>query len=573
MRIRRGQRLLWLSVIFLLAISALGGRLYVLQVTHHEERSREADSQRALKLPIYSTRGWIFDRQGRPLTDPRDEWGVAVFPPLVKDPEAEAMAVAAVLGTPDESTVRGLVRRMKATGQASWLADSIDQQKAEAVRRMGLPGIVAAPFANRYGHDSVATHLVGFVTHQGDQTVGSMGLEAMYNKELSGQAVPHLALYRDARGNPLNGLGIRTVVKEDGKPPYNLFTTIDLDVQKAVERTIDDWIQAEMARRNRAGSPAIVPPEAGVVVMDPRTGEVLAMASRPNYDQKTYMGAYDHFLLNWTVREFEPGSAFKPLIAALALELGKVSPDEAFTCPGYYQVGGTKFADFEGHAHGRLTFAEAVAKSCNVVFAKVGYERLGATGLRQVGELFELGRTTGRVPGEESGRLPNLTYGGDVAQASFGQGGLMVTPLQMARAYSAIVNDGMLPEVRLVDAIKDPAGKVIDRMPAGESKRVFSAETAERLRRMLAGVTAPQGAGTGKKAWVPGPGAAGKTGSAEAGGETTHAWFAGYVPLGAPKYVIVALVPNGDNRNLGSEVAAPLFRAVGEAVLKATGGY
>ncbi|MDB4896547.1 MAG: spoVD [Firmicutes bacterium] len=551
MRIRMGRRMLWLGAVVLLIVSTLGGRLYRLQVTKADIYARTAFQQRTLSLPVNSGRGLILDRHGVPLADPQRRWGVAVFPQLVQDRQGEARALANTLGLSEDLVS---LRLATSQNQPLWLVSQVSAAAAAGVQAMGLPGIAADQMELRYGREALARHLLGYVNDAG----GQLGLERAFNQQLAGDGGAALVVYRDGTGRPLAGLGIHKVAPATGKQPYNLYTTIDAGIQSVVE-------QALGTQRGAA------------VVLDPATGEVLAMASRPQYTyaELAQLLADSHAgseLLNRAVTAYAPGSVFKAVVAAAALDSGKVSLDEHFYCPGHYEVGGHTFTE-AGGGHGDITFREAVAKSCNITFLKVGYERLGIEGMRQAALRFGFGSATGALGAgtawadEQPGRVPAPGDGGAV-QMAFGQGELTVTPLQVARAFAAIANGGTLPPVRLVTALKTAAGEVVGRPEAGAAQRVISEEAAAALQRALVAVTDPRGAGTGKKAWVEAGGAAGKTGSAEAtddaGHPTVHAWFAGYLPAAAPRYVVVVMAEGG---GAGGAVAAPIFNQIGTAIL------
>jgi len=562
LRIKIGRRILWLALMSLLGLAALGGRIYHLQVAEGERYARMAFQQRALSLPLAGRRGQIVDRNGIPLTDPQVSWGVAVFPPLVEDARGVARALAPVLGLPEAE----LQRQVEAASSPQWLATGLSEATAAAVEAMGLAGIGVGPVGQRYGPGALARHLVGYVNSQG----GQLGLERALDAELTGDAVPSLVTYLDGTGKPLDGLGIRTAVPTWGKPPYTVRTTIDSRLQQAVERVLDQ-------QRTDDGSPW----RGSVVVMDPYTGEVLAMASRPQFSyhelERLLAGGEGSFLLNRAVVNYPPGSVFKTIVAAAALERGLVSPRERFYCAGHYEVDGHRYEEAAG-AHGWITLEEAVAQSCNVTFLQMGYERLGLEALREAALRFGFGQPTGALgtdrpwPDEQVGRVPEAGESGAV-QMAFGQGALEATPLQVARAYAAVANGGVLPPVRLVTAWETPTGEVVGRPRAGAPVRVMRPETAAALRKALEKVTDPDGPGTGTGAWIPGAGSAGKTGTAEAvdasGREISHAWFAGYLPVHRPRFVVVVLVEGGGR---GGRTAAPIFRQVGEALL-ATPGY
>jgi cell division protein FtsI/penicillin-binding protein 2 len=555
MEVRIRIRILWLSVVVLLILSALGGRLAYVQVYKSTEYSRIAYSQRTLSLPVAGSRGQILDRHGALLTDATPGWRVAVFPPLVKDRTQESQALARVLQIPE-----GVVwNALDPKGHPLWLDPVLTQAQAASVRTLQLPGVAVGVSAGRYGPDPLARHLVGYLNEQG----GQLGLERVYDKALAGTAAPALVAQVNALGDSLDGLGIHVVQPGAGKPPADVHTTLDAQIQMEVERVLDHPPQ---------GDPRTL--RAAVVVMDPSSGDVLAMASRPQFDYGGLgraLARADAPLMNRAVAAYEPGSVFKPFEAALALEKGLVQPDEEFFCNGHFTLGDHQFGE-PGDGHGHLTFAEAVAESCNVTFMAVGYDRLGPDGIREAARRFGLGTRTDVLgpdwTEEQAGLVPE---GGDAAaQMAIGQGGLMVTPLQIARAYCAIANGGTLPPVRLVTAVKSPTGEVLDRPAAGRGKRIISSQVAGELQQMLAAVTDPNGEGTGRAAWIPGVGSAGKTGSAETGRAVNgravvHAWFAGYFPVKQPRYVVAVLVEDGQ---YGGVAAAPIFKAIGEALVK-----
>jgi penicillin-binding protein 2 len=551
MRLRIGRRLLWLGVLFFFMLAALGGRLYQLQIVQGPRLARMAYTQRTLALPVASRRGMIYDRRGEPLTDPQSGWGVAAFPPLVTDAAGEAARLAPLLRmTPAEVEAKLRGR------EPSWVA-RVDQRLADRVAAMGLPGIAVGPAGERYGPDALAQHLVGYINQSG----GMLGLERAFERELAGEGA-QLVARLDGRGRPLGARPIEVALPDLGKLPYDLHTTLDARIQGAVEAVLDRHAVGQRAFR------------AAAVVLNP-AGEVLALASRPAFDYRALDGLLKtpgrgSFLLNRAVSAYAPGSVFKAVVAAAALEAGKVSMEETFFCPGHYTIGGLTFHDADPGGHGRLTFAEAVARSCNVVFLQVA-QRVGVSGLRAEAERFGFGQKTGALgrdwPEEQSGRVPPRGSEGAV-QMAIGQGDLTATPLQVARAFAAIANGGLLPAVRLVTAVRSPEGEVIERIPRVQPARIMAPETARLLHRALLGVTAPNGRGTGRLAWTP-VGVAGKTGSAEGvdsdGKRATHAWFAGYFPAEAPQYVMVVMVEGGGS---GGAVAAPLFREVADVILR-----
>lgn len=543
------RRTLWVTAFCLVLWVALGARLWQVQVSEGALLAREAHAQRVLALPVAGGRGVIRDRNGVPLTDSRPAWGVAVFPPLVSDRQGVARALSRTLAVSEEELLWRIAGR-----RPVWLALPVTAEAAAAVEQMRLPGIVAAPTVQRYGPLSLARHLVGYINQEG----GMLGLEAELDADLGGEATPNLVAYMDGKGRPLRGIGIKTIVGT-GKSPYDVLTTIDSRLQRAVELALD----ANGAAR------------VGVVVVDVRTGDVLAMASRPNFDQARDPGRRidlgEAFLLNRSLMALEPGSVMKPMVVGAALEAAAVRPDERFLCTGHYDLGGgyrPQCALYPG-GHGWVSLLEALERSCNVALIQVGYERLGAEGLRQMARTYGFGNLTPLgLRGEQAGALSDLLQPYQAVQMSFGQG-MTATPLQVARAFAAIANGGMMPPLRLLREVRATDGTVVRRPAEQRSVRVMSTETAKFLGAALAAVTAPDGQGTGRRAWVPGYGSAGKTGSAEGsddGMPALHAWFAGYTPLEAPRYAIAVMVQGG---GAGGEVAAPLFREVARALFAA----
>lgn len=566
MRVKMAKRMLWLSVIALGLFGSMGFRLYHLQIERTDrghDLLQEVYSQRTQSLPLQMRRGQILDRNGVVLTDPESTFGIGIFPKLLGDPTRVTAALETVLTEPMQ--VELILERARKSPEPAWVLEGLPSRTIERIQSLKLPGIVAGPTGRRYGPESLARHLVGYANAEG----GQQGLERAFETDLYGDRVPFLVATFDGR-NRLLFEGIRRIEPQSGKEPYDIFTTLDARMQRVVEAEMDATAVADGARLRGA-----------VVVMDAKTGEVLAAASRPDYNQMGF-SADDRGspLVNRALLAYEPGSVFKSLVAAAALEEGQVTLDEEFDCQGHYELGDTRFGE-AGQGHGRITFREAIARSCNITFVQVGYERLGAAKLLETARRFGLGSPTGLFPGddESAGLLPTLKFGGDVAQFSFGQGGLMATPIQVARAYAAIANGGVLPPARLVTAVKKPTGQVMVRPQAAEPRRIISRETARQMQEALQGVTRPGGQGTGRAGWVEGFGSAGKTGSAETvhdGRPVTHAWFAGWTPVGssvgalvdsavdAPRYVIVVLVEDGRS---GGMTAAPLFRRIAEGIL------
>ena len=526
-------------------------RLLSIQILQGRELARAAVQQRARCYPLEMPRGRILDRNGVPLTDPKVKTAAIAFPPMMAKSESFAQEMAQILGMTPER-VLGL---LKSGDQPVRLAE-INEDQARAIRDSAIDGVLVVGENLRYGPASLARHVVGYV---GSGGAGMSGIEKAFDKELSGSQPTAVSVLVDAGGKALSGIGYRIQDGHRYDRRLDVVLTIDAKVQSVVETVLDK-------RRIRRGA---------VVVLDARTGEVLAMASRPDFDQSqvgSYLDNPDGPLFDRAVNAFAPGSVFKVVVAAAALEEGVVGQMDRFFCDGETHIGNLRFkcASADKGGHGPLNFLEALARSCNVAFIEVG-QRIGAERLLQYARLFGFGEKSGIGLSEESGgTLPKVAEvtPGELANLSIGQGRFTATPLQVARAMTAIVNDGRLLRPWLVKEVRTEAGMAVRVYEVPEPRRVISGTTARAVRRALVMATTGGNAGG---AFVPGWGSAGKTGSAETGKvgpdnrPVCHAWFVGYFPAMAPRYICCVVVEEGGT---GNAVAAPIFREIMEGVAR-----
>lgn len=549
----RKKRVLYLWAGVTLTIGLLILRLMTIQIGHGPEYARRAFAQRTWFVDVELSRGLIYDRHLTPLTDPEPRHNLAVFPSPVRNNAKAARLLSPLIGLPEEELNRRL------SDQAGvWLAQGLSPDAAETVRKLEIPGVLVVTQSVRYGPGSLARHLVGYI--KPSENRGQLGLEGTYDDRLRGERPGRVIAFHDAYGRVIPGLGVRTA-KPPGKEPLDLILTIDGRIQRLAEESLD---RAAVER-------------GAAVVLNPRTGEVLAMASRPNYDQgawaKNPASLGGSFLVNRAVSAYPPGSVFKIVTAAAALEEGVTSLDEEFFCRGFYQLGQQIYRCYRSDSggHGKLTFKEALAQSSNPVFVEIGVERLGGEKLREYARRFGFGEVSSlRLWNEDPGSLPELGERdplGEVALMSFGQGKLTATPVQIAQALAIVANDGVRVPLKIVDKVRRQNGQVIWKAPRATGTRVIERRTARLLQEALEAATGP--GGTGRQANFPGVRVAGKTGSAEKrnsdGSTTTHAWFAGYFPADRPEYVIVILVEDGGS---GGGRAAPIFREIGEGIMK-----
>jgi len=419
-----------------------------------------------------------------------------------------------------------------------------------------LPGIVAIAEKVRYGQGSLAAHVVGYINTADNK--GVSGIEGMYDELLRGSQPEYVAAIVDAGHSLIPGLGYKRMRLTADNRETNIILTIDRQIQQKVEEVMDRSIV-----------------KGAVVIMRPNSGEILAMASRPTFNANNlsqYLEQSSAPLLNRAISAYQPGSVFKLVVAAAALENKTVQMNDVFFDPGYIDVNNTRFQgwDYEQGPKSNLTITEALAHSSNPVFIQVAL-KLGADKLVAMARKLGYGsRTKLELLGESEGNVPDADdlFPGDLANLAIGQGVCEATPVQIAQTVATIVNDGIKVDPYIVSMLTSTDGTTIKNFQPRGGTRVMSRQTAERLRSMMTAVTQY---GTGQAAYVDEFGSAGKTGSAETGRTNTtgrginHAWFAGYTPLDHPKYVIVIFVEEGMS---GSNVAAPIFREIATAILK-----
>lgn len=527
-------------------LAALAGRLTVVQVIQAKSLADRALRQRSYQMEMELPRGRILDRNGVSLTGEFQQESVFVFPSLCEDKRAAAQMLAEVLALDYDDVLSELSRQ----NYPFRLKAGVTRQEKSALLVLPLPSVLILPGTVRYGPGALARHTVGYIS-RADQ-VGVAGIEKQFDAYLSSSGATTVVALVDGNKDLIPSGGYRRQPGSAEAAGQDVQLTIDAEIQAIVEEVMD--------RRVAKGA---------VVVVRPDTGEILALASRPDFDQddlEAYLTATEAPLLNRTVNGYPPGSVFKFVIAAGALEEGLVQPEELFHCRGYTLVNGRPIQCYkwEEGGHGELTFAEGFAYSCNSVFIEVGQRMTGDT-IRRYATAFGCGQATGcGLPEEDPGLIdarPKL-YPGDIANLSIGQGTLLVTPLQVARFVAAIANDGVMLPLRLVKSAGTEAGSV----SPSAGIRIISPATAQTLQQMALLTTT---AGTGRAAYIQGIGSAGKTGSAETGryqadGKSiVHVWFAGYAPADDPELVVVVLAEDGVS---GSETAAPVFREIIEAV-------
>jgi cell division protein FtsI/penicillin-binding protein 2 len=540
------RRIGLLFAAFLVLLLVAGGRALWLGGVRSGSLASAATSQQVSSTALPAARGSIVDRKGNPLAVSEPAADVSATPYQVKDPIKAAEKLAPILGQTPEALVQKLAR--KDTGFV-YLARDIPAARAAKVERLKLAGIFLAPGHLRfYPREFLAAQLLGSVGTDGN---GLSGLEYERNKALTGTDGER-RLVKDALGQSIN---VRDT--KPAKAGQRLELTVDAAIQDDVERVL-----AEVGKTYR-------PKGASAIVMDPRDSEVLAMATWPRIDANDPGAAPTYAAQNRAVGStYEPGSTFKAVTVAGALEENVVKPDSEFTLPPQIQVADRVIGESHPRGTETLSTAQILAQSSNVGAITIGLKE-GKQRFDKWVRRFGFGRPTGvDLPGEERGIvLPVDKYSGSsMGNLPIGQG-IAVTPMQMAQAYAAIANGGILRAPQVVRRI---GGKRVD---AAKGHRVISKKTAYQLRTMLEGAFAP--GGTASEVSIPGYKLAGKTGTAnkidpktgEYSKEAYVASFIGFAPALHPRLLIAVMVDEPHGAIYGGTVAAPAFGQIASFAL------
>jgi cell division protein FtsI (penicillin-binding protein 3) len=543
-------RLVALFAVMAFAFGAISVRLVVLQVSQAQELQDRAFDQRVRTIDLPAQRGQILDRNGArlALSTPADD--VYADPQLVDDPWATATRLSPLLGV----GVPDLVHAMTSEGTFVYLARHLGRGASDRIQRLALPGIGLLPTSKRsYPAGSLASQVLGFV---GTDGVGLTGLELGYQDVLAGTP--------GERTNELglSGQAIVSGVDEERAPVAgaSVVTTIDRELQFQAQAALEQAVEEQGARGGT------------VIVMDPRTAEVLAMASAPSFDPNAFEEAPSATYRNRAVTDaYEPGSTNKVITAAAAIQERAIPLGSRLTVPWTMPVGDYVIHDSQAHAPMQMTLGDIVAESSNIGAVMVA-DRVGASTLATYLARFGLGRATGvGFPGESNGIILPLDQWNDtiLATTAYGQG-IAATPLQMVSVYSTIANDGRWVQPKLVRGTIGPDGS-LEPNEAVPTRRVVSAGTARMVTRMLAYAVQD---GTGTNAQIPGYQVAGKTGTARipTGDGSGYlegqyiASFIGFLPAGDPK-VVVAAILDRPATVYGGLAAAPLFKRVALAAI------
>ena len=573
-------------IVGLIGFLALGFRLWYLQIIKGEEFSRFSKHNRIRIREIPASRGMILDRRGRILIDNRPSFEVLLVPEDIVDMEKTTEFLHRILKiTPEEVAKRLEANKHRPPFKPIRIQSDINRSHLALLKthQLDLPGLIVDVRPRRaYNYGNMASHLVGYLGeidghelkqshfkgYQMGDIIGKYGVEQHWEPFLKG--------IDGGRQVEVDALGreIKVLQRVEPHPGNNLFLTIDLDLQM----TAESLLQGK---------------EGAIVAMNPQNGHILAMVSHPSYDPSLFAGGINHDdwetliqnpfhpLQNRAIQgQYAPGSVFKVITAIAGLEEGVISPQEILFCGGGYRFGNRTYRCWRKGGHGKVNLHRALVESCDVYFYQVG-QRLGIDRLAKYSKGFGLGKLTGiSLNDEKPGLIPSsewkkstyheIWYEGETLSCAIGQGFVLLTPLQLLNAISAIATEGILYLPQLVDRIERANGKLLKSYKSISIGKVpVSPENLMIIREALLGVV-HEDRGTGRVARIKGVTVSGKTGTAQVislkedvAEEDTpyehrdHAWFVAYAPMENPIISLAVLVEHGGH---GASASAPIAR-------------
>jgi cell division protein FtsI (penicillin-binding protein 3) len=533
------SRLRLLLLIILLTFAALGARAAWIQTVRASSLAAMAQTQAKKPIVLPAGRGTIYDRLGTPLAIGEQAMDVDADPMQISDPRREARVAAKVLGIKFRPLYQQLSDRSRGF---VYVQRKAPPTLAAALEKRHLVGFTFAPDQKRvYPQGTVAASVLGYA---GTDNTGLSGLERELNTELEG--TPGSAtVVRDALGQAVN-----TIQQRPARDGRDVFLTLDSHIQANAEQVLAQTVNEWHAK------------DATAIVLDPKTGAILAMAQEPGYNANDYPSATAHDLtVDHAVNDvFEPGSVFKVVTIGGALSQHDITPNTAFRVPGSLQVADRVIHDAESHGTETLKVKQILQRSSNIGTDLIAERYLGESGLKKWMARFGFGRRTGiELPGESPGILPSYWSGSTIGTVPIGQG-VSVTAIQLASVYAAIANGGEWIQPHLVDHVAGEA-------PARPKRhRILAPGVDHQLRTMLRGVVSDQG--TAELAAIPGYAVAGKTGTAQKPGPNGYipgayvATFVGMVPASRPRLLVLVTIDEPHGQIYGGLVAAPAFEQI-----------
>lgn len=556
-------------IVFTLMFTGLIGRLGYIQLIWGKELQQKAEGQWTRNLAVYPKRGMIKDRNGNILAQSGSSETIAARPSQIDDPKGVAQLLAPILDLDEDELYKKLSDK---SSSFVWVKRQVSREVANQVREFGIKGIDFTEEPKRYyPNRELAAHVLGFTMKYAegeDGLKGQEGIELYYDKYLKG--IPgKIVMETDARGREMPNNVDRYIPPING---LNVILTIDQVIQHFTEKAVEDAMEKYNAKKVYA------------IVMDPNTGEILAMANRPNFDPNEpprelgYEGMQD-YVKNFAAKDsMDPGSTFKVITAAAALDSGVMSLNSTFNCPGYRIIeGNERIRCHKAGGHGHQNFAEAMEHSCNPAFVDMALA-LGKNEFYNYIEAFGFGQKTGiDINGEAQGILipreavKNL----DLARIGFGQS-ISVTPLQLIAATAAAINGGnymrpflakALTETKIDPETGEEYEEIVKTIEPQKIRQVISEDTSKKIAQILQGVVEN---GSGSNAYIPGYRVGGKTGTAQKYGEDGRiiqgrhiASFIGFAPADDPQVIVLFAVDEPEVAvDFGSVVAAPYVQMI-----------
>ena len=545
------ERIRFIFLVSIVILIAIIIKVFYIQVFAYEKLNTLAESLWSRELPIKADRGEIVDRNGEILATNVTTVSLVVVPGQIDEPERVAKDLSDILGTDYQDMLKHVtkstsIERVHPEGRG------LDYETAERIDALGYDGVYLLKESKRYyPYETVLSHVLGYV---GIDNQGLSGLELYYDEYLMG-ADGAIKYFSDGKGNKLE----LTEVYEAPTSGITLELSIDINLQLAVENELDNAV----SKYN--------PEQALIVAMDPDTGEILAMASRPNFDSNNY-GDYKTEVINRNLpiwMTYEPGSTFKIITLSAALEEQTINLfEDTFTDTGSINVDGSTIHCWKAGGHGTQTMLEVVENSCNPGFVRIG-ETLGVETLMDYIDKYGFGDKTGiDLNGESAGILfdPDVMGPVELATTSFGQG-ISVTPIQQIRAVSAAINGGLLYTPHMVKAfLESETNSLIEKIEPEVTRQVISEETSGLVRYALESVVAN---GSGKNAYIENYRVGGKTGTAQKVVNGSYLdgnyilSFMGFMPADDPEIVVYVAIDNPKGvTQYGGVVSAPIARNV-----------
>ena len=547
-------RMIFVSMLLFLFAVSLIARLADLQIVQHEALLAKLEKQpHHGSLKTYLGRGTIFDRNGNELATNLKVESVFVVPQEVRDRKYTSRVLALALN----QDYNRVYREVSSNKKFVWIKRKAAADEITNLKKLALSGVRFRSEQKRfYPKRELAANVIGFV---GTDDLGLAGIEYIYQEKLKG-IVYSQPIEQDGKGRNIQALGNFSRSKLGN---YDLMLTLDEVIQFTAEYHLKNQVEKYRADSGIA------------VVMDPNSGEIYAMANVPQFNPNNF-NEFDPESRknNSVVSSYEPGSIFKPIVAAAALDRGVAGPNDKFFCEnGNFKIGDMQIGEASNHRFGFLTMREIISESSNIGAIKIA-QKLGKDSFYEYIQKFGFGQKAGiRLPGVSSGLLGKKQgwNGFSLASISFGHE-IAVTPLQMVVALSAIANGGTLMEPHITKALMRD-GKVVEEIEPKKIRRVVSEKTSRQMMEILKFAVKK---GTGKKAAIDGFDVAGKTGTAQKYNAKTRSYsktefissFIGYAPADAPRLVILVMIDNPKGSHWGGVVAAPVFREIAKKSLR-----